>query len=95
MRVERVEGSHIRLKLIKNDFDKFDSRTQEENKSQPTRAPDPWLEICVKKGNHFPILLGTENWEGQLKKRFYSEFFYSVYSVSATLRRSKALRNTR
>ena len=66
--MERVEGSHIRLKLIKNDFDKFDSRTQKENKFQPTRAPDAWLEICVKEDIHFPILLYTENWEGQLKK---------------------------
>ena len=62
--MERVEGSHIRPQLIKNDFDKSDSRTEKENKFQPTRAPGPWLEI--KKGVwlcaiHFPILLDTEN----------------------------------
>ena len=104
MREERVEGSHIRPQLIKNDFDKSDSRTERENKFQPTKAPGPWLEICIKKcvwlaAIHFPILLDTENWEGQNdldKTIFFRNCLFSLYSEgSATLKRSKTLRNTR
>ena len=106
MREERVEGSHIRPKLIKNDFDKSDSRTERKDKFQPTKAPGPWLEICIKKGVwlaaiHFPILLGTENWEGPLKNDLektisFRNCLFSLYSEgSATLKRSKTLRNTR